>query len=172
MHSLEHGRDIMRPVAVGPGALFGRIMRLLLNRWGYTPAGTFGTLTADEKTFCTIERPWLNNEPQVSCVPEGLYRLEWHGTTTSVPDTFNSHTWYLVGGTVGFSQGHRTRCAVHIANTMKDVKGCVGVALGLGFSGSIWQVNKSRLGMQLLLDEIGAVDHEVLIYRGTADVPQ
>lgn len=34
---------------------------------------TIGTLSAGPLTLYTLELPWLNNDPAVSCIPEGSY---------------------------------------------------------------------------------------------------
>jgi hypothetical protein len=45
--------------------------------------GTFGELYIDGEPFCaTCERPWNNNEPNSSCIPEGdvtpsFFRTSW-----------------------------------------------------------------------------------------------
>lgn len=48
-------------------------MVLVLTRT-YFSKGTNGTLEFQEKFIChTIELPWKNNNPKVSCIPEGEY---------------------------------------------------------------------------------------------------
>ena len=43
----------------------------------YFPEGTNGYLECNGKTICnTIELPWKNNKPRVSCIPEGKYILK------------------------------------------------------------------------------------------------
>ena len=43
----------------------------------YLPAGTNGTIRIGGRDIChTIELPWRNNRRDVSCIPEGRYRLE------------------------------------------------------------------------------------------------
>ncbi len=54
----------------GPGMLV-----LCLERT-YHAGGTNGSLTLDGKEICkTIELPWRDNRRNVSCIPEGRYRL-------------------------------------------------------------------------------------------------
>lgn len=55
----------------GPGRLV-----LCLTRT-YLPAGTNGIIGVDGRDICgTIELPWRDNRRNVSCIPEGCYRLE------------------------------------------------------------------------------------------------
>ncbi|MBL7742860.1 MAG: hypothetical protein JNN00_05220, partial [Chitinophagaceae bacterium] len=42
----------------------------------YYPKGTNGDIFLNGKKVCsTIELPWKDNAPQVSCIPEGIYEL-------------------------------------------------------------------------------------------------
>lgn len=42
----------------------------------YGAKGTNGTITYRGELIChSIELPWLNNTPRISCIPEGRYRL-------------------------------------------------------------------------------------------------
>jgi hypothetical protein len=140
-------------------------MRLELNRWAYSPKGTFGTMRlSNGQEFYTIERPWMNNAPGLSCVPEGRYELHYRQTSTSIPDSWNGHSWYLVGETVGLGDDDkpRSRCCIHIANTMEDVKGCIGMGTALGS----WQVSHSRKALIEFMP-MAASASSLLIYRGT-----
>jgi len=88
---------------------------LYLERFAYLDSGTIGKLTAGPWSCYTIERPWLDNKPNVSCIPEGEYRCEpFSGTRfqdvvqiMDVPD--------------------RTFILFHTANFPYDVEGCIGV---------------------------------------------
>lgn len=53
----------------------------------YHPDGTNGEIRYNNARLChSIELPWLNNRPQLSCIPEGRYelvirfshRFQWH----------------------------------------------------------------------------------------------
>jgi len=40
----------------------------------YLPGGTNGTLSYRGEEICqTIELPWDDNQPEISCIPEGKY---------------------------------------------------------------------------------------------------
>ena len=68
-------------------------MVLVLNRT-YFPEGTQGVLEWNGTIVCyTIELPWLQNQRQISCIPEGEYvlvkrfssKFQWHLHLRSVP---------------------------------------------------------------------------------------
>ena len=113
-----------------------------LERFAYTPMGTFGRLKFDDNEFScyTVERPWLNNEGRISCVPEGLYSLVWHNGPKF------GKTVALVGGTVsevpnGISK--RSAILIHPANEMNDLQGCIGLGTSLGMVRNNWAVLNS-----------------------------
>jgi len=81
----------------------------------YFPNGTNGEILHNCNRVCSsIELPWVNNQHQVSCVPEGRYELkkryspkfDWHLQLINVPD--------------------RDLIMVHPANdAIKELKGCI-----------------------------------------------
>lgn len=95
--------------------------------------GTFGRFEFGGMCFYSVERPWRNNEPRVSCIPAGTYRL--------------GHTMFHRGGYETFEVcdvPNRSRILIHIANTPGDVEGCIGLGLRLGISKASWAVLDSR----------------------------
>lgn len=93
-------------------------MELELKRT-YYPKGTNGEIKLDGKLLClSIELPWLNNQQDVSCIPEGRYRLEkihtekfgWHLHIMNVKD--------------------RGLVMIHPANDARlELKGCIAPVL-------------------------------------------
>jgi hypothetical protein len=86
-------------------------------RTKYRNDGTFGTLYIDDWPVCvTLELPWKNNDPQVSCIPtiqtyaERVESLKF-GNTFEVKNVPN-----------------RTHILFHGANTIADLLGCIGLA--------------------------------------------
>lgn len=91
----------------------------------YDPDGTNGELRCDGKTICfTIELPWLQNQRNISCIPEGRYELKkrfvqkfgLHLLVVNVPD----RSWILI----------------HPANdATTQLKGCIAPVTNLVTSG-------------------------------------
>ena len=89
-------------------------MELELNRT-YYPGGTNGQLFLNGTKLCaTIELPWKDNAPMLSCIPEGWYILKkryslkfgWHLLVTNVPN--------------------RDLVLIHPANNaLLELKGCI-----------------------------------------------
>lgn len=142
-------------------------MNLTLTRFGSTPMGTFGEMWMQNRRVYSVERPWEDNTPFVSCVPYGEYELIWQPTSTLVPDEFEGHTWYLEGETVsaGYTGKPRTRCAIHIANVMQNVNGCIGFGRALSCLNGQWSVAASRGALLDVLKAIGPGNHSLTIKR-------
>jgi hypothetical protein len=89
-------------------------MELLLER-EYHDTGTNGILSIAEQFVCfTIELPWRDNLPMISCIPEGRYRLTLRYS--------QRHRWHLMVNAVP----GRTLILMHKANNaLKELKGCI-----------------------------------------------
>lgn len=89
-------------------------MELVLTRT-YHSNGTNGLLHLNGKPVCfTIELPWRNNKPCVSCIREGRYKLE-----KRYSDKFKFHL--LVTGVAD-----RSLILIHPANNaIKELQGCI-----------------------------------------------
>ena len=101
-----------------------------LKRFAYHPKGTLGVIDVAGERFYTIERPWLDNKPNVSCIPEGKYRMGWRESPRF------GETWHVK------DVAERTWILIHAANYPKDVQGCIG--LGTGLMGDRIAVSNSR----------------------------
>lgn len=97
----------------------------------YHEKGVSGTLFFNGKRICdTIEPPWRNNQPQISCIPEGRYPL-----THRLSLRFGWH--FLVNDVPG-----RKLILIHAFNhALKESRGCIGPVKRLTGPG---QGNSSR----------------------------
>jgi hypothetical protein len=98
---------------------------LILQRGMSTPNGTHGSLYVDggERLCYTLEEPWKNNEPRVSCIPPGRYKVGPHD------GTHFKDVWHVkdVPG--------RSAILIHAGNTIADTMGCILVGLGVSVTG-------------------------------------
>jgi len=97
---------------------------IVMERFLYHPDGTLGVIRLDEVAgraadFWTIERPWLDNQPNVSCVPEGSYSLIWRESPRF------GWTWMLE------DVPDRTYILIHAGNFPRNFQGCIGLGTGL-----------------------------------------
>ncbi|WP_400261415.1 DUF5675 family protein [Sphingobacterium sp. SG20118] len=81
----------------------------------YGEQGTNGTITFQGEVIChTIELPWLNNLPRLSCIPVGAYKLEKrkytkHGEQIGIPAVLG-----------------REAILIHAANdAQQQLRGCI-----------------------------------------------
>ena len=116
----------------------------IMRRWVDTGKESVGSLSAGDLRLCSIERPWLNNEPFVSCIPPNLegYPLRQRRYNKGKYDAIEI-----------FNVPGREYCLFHIANRAIEVNGCVGPGMTLGtLSGDI-AVLSSRTAFDLLMAE-------------------
>ena len=115
-------------------------MVLVLTRT-YFPKGTNGKLVCQGRLICyTIELPYKDNLPQVSCIPEGEYfivkryskRFGWHFEILQVP--------------------HRSLILFHPANdALLELRGCIAPVSQLLGAGSGIQSKKAFNKLKLLV---------------------
>ena len=111
----------------------------------YHPDGTNGEIFFNKTRFCSsIELPWLNNQHQVSCIPEGKYELlirysekfKWHLQLKNVKD--------------------RDLILIHPANdAIRELKGCIAPV-------SILQSPGKGLRSRVALESLKAIVYPVL----------
>lgn len=90
-----------------------------LLRLEQTHKGTIGVLRVNGVfVCCTLELPWKDNTPNVSCFPTGMYEVH-----LEYSHRYNRKLWEVKG-----VEG-RSEIKFHIANFLTDLRGCVGVGL-------------------------------------------
>lgn len=118
-------------------------MKLTLIRL-YGNLGTNGFLIANKQLICkTIELPWRNNQPSVSCIPEGKYVLRLRDS-----ERFGRHLEII-------DVPKRSLILFHPANdALRELRGCIApvtelVGQGMG--------TESRLAFRKLMDRLTPV---------------
>ena len=92
---------------------------ITLKREPSTPDGTFGEWISDSGFTCpTLEKPWANNKPNLSCVPVGRYHCLWQW---SPKHQMNLYHLQDVPG--------RTDIEIHSANLQSQLNGCISPGL-------------------------------------------
>lgn len=135
-------------------------MQLILDRHTHTEEYTQGHLwlrrdwpwKPDRFLAHTLERPWADNEPGHSCIPEGDYVVEpW-----TRPNGDN--VFIVSGGSVcklpDELSENKTRCLIlfHSANFPRQIQGCIAP----GRRAAAGTVENSRLAMQDIRGELGS----------------
>ena len=118
-----------------------RLPRLKLVRYGSTPHGTFGKMTHEPSGWScyTVERPWEQNKPAISCIPAGLYGLT---LGTYHKHDYPAYELRLVPG--------RANIKIHIANVAGELEGCIAPGKELGCLHG-WAVIASKVAFDELM---------------------
>ena len=113
---------------------------ITLERFAHTHWGTFGTLTIDDWHCVTVERPWLQNAPNISCIPVGRYALRLRDSGVVERSTHGAFDrgWEVCDVV------DRSYIMLHPGNTMDDLEGCIAVGRELGFINGKWAVTDSQ----------------------------
>lgn len=139
-------------------------MRVKVARMGRFPFGAYGKLyvTNCDTQFSTVERPWLDNERSISCIPAGTYPLvlgEFRRNTADPSDDYPCFEIHDVPG--------RNLIKIHVANRPDQVQGCIAIGLGFGVSNGVWSVIHSRAAHQQFMEAMGShVECEIEIAWG------
>lgn len=64
----------------------------------------------------SLERGWLNNEQNISCIPEGIYKLK-----LEYSPSFNMNLWEI------YDVPNRSECKFHAANYSRQLNGCIAL---------------------------------------------
>jgi hypothetical protein len=125
----------------------------VLSRIAWPDHGTFGYLTTPSGTeYATVERPWLNNMPSVSCIPTGIYICK--------PRFYNRGGYDAIEVT---DVEGRTYIMFHIANSPHEVAGCIGINQRLGSIKGQWAGVNSTLAFEAFMSELGNEEFKLSI---------
>lgn len=119
---------------------------LTLERFAYTPFGTFGWLTGCGLDLFTVECGWKDNKPFLSCVPVGEYKLEdyYSPKRGAVIELKNNNL--LAGGKA--NEKTRSHIQIHVANWAHELEGCIAPGTRLNDN---WGVSSSRVAMNSVM---------------------
>lgn len=125
---------------------------LTLTRLASMPFGVFGQMAG----LATVEDPWLDNQPNVSCIPAGTYIAKRYKSPHFGVDVF------MLQGVPG-----RSAIEIHPANRVSDVEGCIGIAETWGCFGGEWAIRDStwREGFRQFMQGLQGVDEFTLIVK-------
>ena len=118
-------------------------INLLIIRDTFTEDSTVGELFLNGERMCdTLENPYINNERNISCIPEGEYKVRLR---TARESATRDYLHLLVKDVP-----NRDWILFHRGNSAKDTSGCILV----GFSSKQDYVKNSTFAMELLMKEI------------------
>jgi hypothetical protein len=118
---------------------------------------TFGVLVENGIPFMvTVERPWMFNKPNESCLPAGAYIVERHISTKYGSDEL---AWIIkdVHG--------RSGMLVHVGNTIDDSKGCTHPGIYFAEVNGKPGVKDSRKALKQLAKRMNNEPFELIVHR-------
>lgn len=130
--------------------------RIIINRFCYSPEGTFGMLFYDDFSCFTVERPWKMNTPFISCIPDGDYSCQWYDSPKF------GRTLAVTGGSVSlFPSSHHDRDAIlfHAGNWPENFEGCIGLGEAFTCLQGRMGVTNSRNTLEEFLDMLHSKNH-------------
>lgn len=129
------------------------LKKFKLKRISITDKGTFGVLLEGNVPFAlTLEPPWENNKPFVSCIPPNAYT----GTLIKSPKFGSTYQLNNVPD--------RTHILFHKGNYGKDTNGCILVGEQYGMDGDDNPIiTSSRAGFNEFIRRADGEDIDLVI---------
>lgn len=120
--------------------------RFKLVRFAHTPYGTFGLLyfpgDATLPPVYTVEPQWMNNKPFVSCIPNGIYKMQ---------NANYYNTEYPYDCLEILHVPDRTDIKIHRANLAEELQGCIAPGIKLGWYKNQWAVVQSTVALYRIM---------------------
>lgn len=109
------------------------------------PDCTMGTLTYGDWDAFTLELPWEDNKPFVSCIPEGTYKAKKYMSPSK------KQTVLMLDDVPG-----RTYIQIHAGNYTRQIEGCILIGNGIKFldKDGIPDISDSGNALKTLLELI------------------
>jgi hypothetical protein len=116
-------------------------MKAILIRYLRTNKETLGCLVINGHKFFVLEPTWKNNTRNVSCIPQGFYKVNYLARSASGKYRNCFHIMKVK---------NRTGILIHNGNTAKHTKGCFLLGLRVGKLAGQNAVLNSRSAMRKL----------------------
>ena len=114
----------------------------------YLEDRTIGMIELDETFISTLERPWLRNKVNISCIPEGSYIVK--------RDNTGRFQWFAVQDVEG-----RTNIEFHGGVVPEHSEGCILVGIDHDKYWNLYDIDER--GLNKLLDHVGDEDFMLTI---------
>lgn len=118
---------------------------VLITRFAYFDDRVIGRFQYQDLNLWSVERPWRNNRPYESCIPEGDYTI----LKTNSPK-FGDDMWLVA------DVPDRSHILIHVGNKSRDVVGCI--AIGQGLYAGLDGVSSSRLAIDQFYEATAHLD--------------
>lgn len=120
---------------------------MILKRFEQTDKVTRGVLIHENNAIAlTLENPWKDNTPNISCIPVGIYECK-------MVDSPRFDVTYEVKDVEG-----RTHILFHSGNTEKSTRGCILLGNMLGELEGEPAILNSRVTVDRFMETMGGID--------------
>ena len=127
---------------------------MILKRVAYTEHGTFGVLIQHNIPFAvTLEKPWIENRVNISCIPTGLYICK----RVKSPKFGNTFEVTNIPG--------RTQILFHKGNLQDDSHGCILIGEQYEFLYDKPAILASKKGFKEFLSKTEGLNEFKLLIR-------
>jgi hypothetical protein len=123
-------------------------VHLTLTRIIHANGAVIGELEGLSVPLYTLELEWKNNNPKVSCIPPGTYRVVPHGWEKDSPVKY-PRTWRLL------DVPNRSDILLHIGNYVRNTLGCILPGMGMQITQKFSMVSDSGTAIEIMRREIG-----------------
>lgn len=103
--------------------------KITVERFYSSDKGTLSFIKSEgELLFFGLEREWLNNEPFISCVPSGVYKLEpYHSSKFGNVFIMSNPELNVFKYKQSDREKGRYACLIHPANYTRQLNGCLAI---------------------------------------------
>ena len=130
-------------------------MKAVILHRSYRPYCTLGSFRLPSGVILsTIERPWLNNRPNVSCIPPGEYLCKWIERSASGK---YKRCWHVVG------VDGRSGILWHSGNLVRHSLGCILPGLRHGQLKGREAVLSSKPALNRMRRELGGESFRLVV---------
>ncbi len=140
------------------------LLTYTLKRWPSQDFGTFGEWLDETNTqfMVCVERPWLNNQRNVSCIPPGpggdiTYKCVRIQSAEQELETPGSPDRFMITGVEG-----REDIEIHVGNFARNSKGCICVGMSFGKLGLDQAVLDSKDAFDMFMARMEGIDEFLL----------
>lgn len=113
-----------------------------------------GTMSTGENTFHILERPWLNNQRNISCIPAGEYIATFMPRSASGKYKRVFHVQAVSG---------RSGILIHNGNVVSHTRGCLIIGSRRGTLAGKPAVLNSRTALSDLVDEMQEESFKLIV---------
>lgn len=125
-------------------------VRILIERSYLEEVTLSKVIMPSGKIFKGLELPWKDNEPNISCIPEGIYiaKKEFSPIVERTSKGKFTQGWRVS------NVADRSLITVHIGNTVDDVKGCLLIGMNYSWISNKFAVANSSVAFTQFMKEM------------------